>query len=69
MTRGTRMMLVLLILIGMVMLMMDCAKKSLKHKKPPKATNGNSQGWNGYKVIWDDKKFAYLVPPNFLTST
>ncbi len=42
MTRGTRMLLVFLLLIGTIGLMMDCAKKSLKKKNAHKPVDGNS---------------------------
>ncbi len=68
MTRGMRMMLVLLFLIGVILLMMDCAKKSMRLKKPQKAGNGTSQSWNAYPPILDEKVFASLVDSRSLNS-
>jgi hypothetical protein len=44
MTRGMRLLLMFLVLIGVVILMMDCAKKSLQKQKAPKAVAPTSQG-------------------------
>ncbi len=34
MTRGTRLLIMCLVLFGVILLMMDCAKKTMKKKKP-----------------------------------
>jgi hypothetical protein len=45
MTRGVRMLLVFLFLMGVIMLMMDCAKKSMHKKKPHQEGGEPSHGW------------------------
>jgi hypothetical protein len=63
MTRGMRMMLVLLFLIGVILLMMDCAKKSMRLKKPQKPANGTSQSWKAYPPIFNENVFAASAQP------
>ena len=45
MTRGMRLMIVFCLFIGVIVLMMDCAKKTMKKKKHVEDGAGDSQGW------------------------
>jgi hypothetical protein len=44
MTRGMRLMIVFCFIIGVIVLMMDCTKKSMRKKKQ-EATGEGRQGW------------------------
>lgn len=44
MTRGMRLMIVFCIIIGVIVLMMDCTRKSMLKKKQ-EATDDGRQGW------------------------
>lgn len=47
MTRGTRLMIVFCLFIGVIVLMMDCAKKTMKQKKHhgEDGAGDGGQGW------------------------
>ena len=46
MTRGMRLMIVFCLFIGVIVLMMDCAKKTMKQKQHHgEDGTGDSQGW------------------------
>jgi hypothetical protein len=44
MTRGMRLMIVFCFIIGVIVLMMDCTRKSMRKKKQ-EATEDGRQGW------------------------
>lgn len=45
MTRGTRLTLVFCLFLGVILLMMDCAKKTMKRKKQVEGVDQGGQGW------------------------
>jgi hypothetical protein len=45
MTRGTRLTLVFCLFLGVVLLMMDCAKKTMKKKRQGGGVDHGGQGW------------------------
>ena len=44
MTRGMRLLIVFCFIIGVIVLMMDCTRKSMRKKKQ-EAMDGGRQGW------------------------
>lgn len=45
MTRGMRIMIVFCLFIGVIVLMMDCAKKTMKKKHKDVGSEGGGQSW------------------------
>jgi hypothetical protein len=68
MSRGVRMLLVFLLLMGVIMLMMDCAKKSMHKKKAPAEGNLPSHGWHQVLPIQGIPIFASGAEPGLLWS-
>jgi hypothetical protein len=62
MTRGTRLTLVFCLFLGVVLLMMDCAKKTMKRKKQVEGVDQGGQGWLVPGEAFPSCAFSLLGP-------